>query len=250
MRILKIMISGCCGRLGSAVARLAADRRGFEVVCGVDPAAGDTPFPVYSSFGEVKETCDVLIDASHHSLTPDLLAFAAERGLPTVICTTGHTDPETEMIVAYSKKIPILKSRNMSIGVNLLIELVKKAAQSLGEGFDVEIVEAHHSKKLDAPSGTALMLADAVKSVREEAEYVYDRHDVRRERGENEVGIHSIRGGTIVGEHSVIFAGRDEVITLSHSAGSRDLFAAGALKAAEFAADAAPGLYTMADVIK
>ena len=114
----------------------------------------------------------------------------------------------------------------------------------------MEIVEAHHSKKLDAPSGTALMLADAVKSVREDAEYVYDRHDVRRERGENEVGIHSIRGGTIVGEHSVIFAGRDEVITLSHSAGSRDLFAAGALKAAEFAADAAPGLYTMADVIK
>lgn len=246
------MISGCSGRLGSAVARLAADRRGFEVVCGVDSKSPDSsaPYPVYESFAKVTETCDVLIDASHHSLTADLLAFVAERGLPTVICTTGHTDPETEMIAAYSKKIPILKSRNMSIGINLLIELVKKAAQSLGEGFDVEIVEAHHSKKLDAPSGTALMLADAVSSVREDAEYVYDRHDVRREREENEIGIHSIRGGTIVGEHSVIFAGRDEVITLSHSAGSRDLFAAGALKAAEFVSEAAPGLYTMADAIK
>ena len=250
MKNIKLLITGCCGRLGSAVARLAAEKSGFEVVCGVDPAAGNLPFPVHGSFDDVTEQCDVLIDASHHSLTPDLLAFAAERGVPAVICTTGHTDPETEMIVTYSKKIPILKSRNMSIGVNLLIELVKKATQSLDDGFDVEIVEAHHSGKLDAPSGTALMLADAVKSVREDAEYVYDRHDVRRERGENEVGIHSIRGGTIVGEHSVIFAGRDEVITLSHSAGSRDLFAAGALKAAEFVADAAPGLYTMADVIR
>ena len=251
MRILRIMISGCCGRLGSAVARLAADRRGFGVVCGVDAKApdGGAPYPVYGSFDKVTEQCDVLIDASHHSLTADILAFASERGLPAVICTTGHTDPETEMIVACSKKIPILKSRNMSIGVNLLIELVKKATQALGEGFDVEIVEAHHSKKLDAPSGTALMLADAVSSVREGTEYVYDRHDVRRERGENEIGIHSVRGGTIVGEHSVIFAGRDEVITLSHSAGSRDLFAAGALKAAEFVSGAAPGLYTMADAI-
>ena len=137
----------------------------------------------------------------------------------------------------------------MSLGINLLMELVRRTAATLGEGYDIEIVEAHHSKKLDAPSGTALMLADAAREVREDAEYIYDRQSVRRERGRQEIGIHSVRGGTIVGEHSVIFAGLDEVITLSHSAGSRDLFASGAIKAAKFVTDVKAGFYTMSDVV-
>lgn len=245
----RIILSGCCGRLGSVFAKIAGERDDLNVVCGVD-INGTADFPVYKSFDEVKEDADVLVDISHHSLIRDLLAFAEKRKLPVVICTTGHTDDEDALIRQSAKNLPILKSRNMSLGINLLMELVRQTAAALGEEFDIEVVEAHHSKKLDAPSGTALMLADAAKDVREDAEYIYDRHEVRRERGGREIGIHSIRGGTIVGEHSVIFAGRDEVITLSHSAGSRDLFAAGAVKAALFLKDAAPGFYTMADVVK
>ncbi|MBQ6263026.1 MAG: 4-hydroxy-tetrahydrodipicolinate reductase [Clostridia bacterium] len=250
MEKIKIILSGCSGKLGSAIAKRAKESDKFSVVCGVDVKPTEAPFPVYASFGEVKEEADVLIDASHHSTTPDLLEYAVAHVLPAVICTTGHTEAEGELIRRASERIPILKSRNMSVGINVLLDLVKRAAASLGDGYDVEIVEAHHNSKLDAPSGTALMLADAVKEVREDSEYIYDRHDVRRARGKDEIGIHSIRGGTIVGEHSVIFAGHDEVVTISHSAGSRELFAVGALRAAEFLIKKEPGFYTMGDAVK
>ena len=249
MKEVKIILSGCCGRLGSYVASLA-EERGCRIVCGVDVTAGDGSFPVYGSFAEVTEEADVTVDCSHHSLTGELLEFVTARRMPVVICTTGHTTDEEDAIRAASRLVPTLRSRNMSLGINLLMELVKKAAAALGENFDIEVVEAHHKRKLDAPSGTALMLADAAREVREDAEYIYDRHTVRRERDSREIGIHSIRGGTIVGEHSVIFAGEDEVITLSHSAGSRRLFAAGALSAARFLMDKPAGLYTMGDVVK
>lgn len=249
MEPCRIILSGCCGRLGSVVAKLAESRDDIEIVCGVD-VKGEAKFPVKHSFSEVDADADVIIDISHHTVIGDVLDYAKAHHLPVVICTTGHTEEEDAMIRDAAKFVPILKSRNMSLGINLMMELVRRTAQTLGEDFDIEIVEAHHNKKLDAPSGTALMLADAAREVREDAEYIYDRHSVRREREKREIGIHSVRGGTIVGEHSVIFAGHDEVITLSHSAGSRDLFAAGAIKAALFVRDAKPMYYTMNDVVK
>lgn len=251
MEKLKIVLSGCSGRLGSVVARIAKSRDDMEIVCGVD-IQGEAEFPVVRSFADIPKdlSADVVIDISHHALIGDVLAYAESGNLPVVICTTGHTEDEDEMIRDASRRVPILKSRNMSLGINLMTELVRRAAAALGDDFDIEIVEAHHNKKLDAPSGTALMLADAAREVRPESEYIYDRHAVRQERDSREIGIHSIRGGTIVGEHSVIFAGHDEMITLSHSAGSRDLFASGAVKAAFFLHGAQPGYYTMSDVVK
>ena len=250
MEKIRVILSGCSGKLGSAIAAQATESDKFTVVCGVDVRKTDESFSVYQAFDAISEDADVLIDASHHSTTSDLLKFAVSRGIPAVICTTGHTEEETEEVKRASKRIPVLKSRNMSVGINVLLDLVKRAAAALGDGFDVEIVEAHHNSKLDAPSGTALMLADSVREVREDSEYIYDRHDIRRARGKNEIGIHSIRGGTVVGEHSVIFAGHDEVVTISHSAGSRELFAVGALRAAEFLIKQNPGYYTMCDVVK
>lgn len=251
MEKLRIVLSGCCGRLGSVVSRIAEARDDMEIVCGVD-IKGEANFPVVRSFADISDdvAADVVIDISHHALIGDVLGYAEAHALPVVICTTGHTEAEDELIRDAARRVAILKSRNMSLGINLMTELVRRAAAALGDEFDIEIVEAHHNKKLDAPSGTALMLADAAREVRPESEYIYDRHAVRRERDANEIGIHSIRGGTIVGEHSVIFAGRDEVITLSHSAGSRDLFASGAVKAAFFLHGAEPGYYTMSDVVR
>ena len=248
MKPCKVLLSGCSGRLGSVIARLVSERDDIEIVGGVD-RAGAAEFPIFNDFASVDVTCDVIIDVSHHTVAPSLMEYALSHKTPVVICTTGHTDEEEDVIRNAAKSISVLKSRNMSLGINLLMELVKRTAATLGEEYDIEVVEAHHSKKLDAPSGTALMLADAAREVREDAEYIYDRHSVRRERDKREIGIHSVRGGTIVGEHSVIFAGLDEVITLSHSAGSRDLFDSGAIKAALFVKDSAPGFYTMADVV-
>ena len=249
----QLIVSGCGGRLGTAIVRRIAEREDCAVAAGVDVRASDLAgeeYPVFAAPADAAGVeADAVIDCSHHTAVVPLLDFCIARRLPAVIATTGHTEAEIEAIRAAGRVIPVLYSRNMSLGVNLLVELVRRAAAALGEDFDCEIIEQHHRNKLDAPSGTALMLADAVKSVREESEYVYDRHSVRRERGREEIGIHSVRGGTIVGEHEVIFAGTDEVIRLSHSAASRDVFAAGAIRAALFVADAQPGLYAMSDVV-
>lgn len=250
MEKTKIILSGATGRLCTAIARLCSERDDCEIVCGVDiHVSNESKFPIYTKFDEIKEKGDVIIDCSHHTLAGEIVRYAKENHLAIVVCTTGHTDDEAAVIHEAGETIPVLKSKNMSLGINLLSELVKKAAAALGEDFDIEIVEAHHNKKLDAPSGTALMLADAAAEVRDESEYVYDRHNVRKQRDKREIGISSIRGGTIVGEHSVIFAGQDEMITLSHSAGSRDLFAQGAIRAALWLAGQKKGFYTMADVI-
>lgn len=249
----KIVVSGCGGRLGSAIVQRIARRDDCTVIAGVDIAAETVSarydFPVYPSVDRLAENADVIIDCSHHTAVIPLLAYCTAKHIPAVIATTGHTEEEITAIREASARIPVLYSRNMSLGINLLLDLVQRAAAILGEEYDVEIVEAHHNKKLDAPSGTALMLADAIRDVREESEYVYDRHSVRRERGAQEIGIHSVRGGTIVGEHEVIFAGTDEVIRISHSAYSRDVFATGAVRAALFAADAAPGMYSMKEML-
>ena len=208
-------------------------------------------FPVYSSLGEVKEFAQVVVDFSHPSALSSILDFCRSHpGTAAVLCTTGYSAEQTKEIQEAAKELPLFYSRNMSLGVNLLIELAKKAEAVLGDTFDVEIVEMHHNQKIDAPSGTALMIADAINQVRDESmQYVYDRHSQRKKREKREIGLHSVRGGTIVGEHQVIFAGQSEVLTLSHSAQSKELFASGAVNAAVFMEGKTPGLYDMSHLI-
>lgn len=247
----RILLSGCCGAMGRVVTDCAAKRPECEIVAGIDVRRDDgLRFPVYVNPENIAEPADVLIDFSNPALLDSLLDFGLRKNMPLVLCTTGYTGKQVEQIRQASATIPVFFSGNMSLGINLLIELSKKAAKVLGEDFDVEIVEKHHNRKIDAPSGTALMLADGIsESLKENMEYVYDRHSRRKARGKTEIGIHSVRGGTIVGEHEVIFAGPQETITLSHSAQSKEIFAAGALHAAEFLKDKASGLYSMADLL-
>lgn len=234
----RIILSGCSGKMGQAITACVDEREDCEIVAGVDiSGAMLSRYPVFTSFADVTAEADVIIDFSHPSLLSDLLAFAKERGLPAVISTTGFNDEQVAEIKEASGELAIFFSFNMSLGINLLVELSKKAAAVLGDTFDIEIVEAHHSLKLDAPSGTAIMLADGIQeSLPEPYALTYNRHDRRMQRPKKEIGMHSIRGGTIVGEHQVIFAGRDEVVTLSHSARSKAVFAAGAVNAGVFLA--------------
>lgn len=245
----KIILSGCGGKMGRVVAAIAANRDDCEIAAGIDIQPVDAAFPVYTSAAECPEA-DVIIDFSHPSCIVPLLDFAVSKGIPAVICTTGLGEKELAAVNAAAEKIPVFFSANMSLGVNLMAELCKKAAAVLGNDFDVEIIEKHHNQKIDAPSGTALMLADAVASaLPHPAQYEYDRHSRRCKRDKNEIGIHSIRGGTIVGEHDVIFAGRDETITLSHSAASKEIFAVGAVNAAVFLAGKPAGMYNMGSLV-
>ncbi len=242
--MIRILLSGCFGRMGKAVldATCGTD---LCVISGVDINAGQSKFPVYSNISEAAETPDVIIDFSHHTALPAIMEYAVKNNIPCVICTTGHTDEEYEIMKKAAESVPVFFSRNMSLGVNLLIALCKKASAALGMDYDVEIIEKHHHNKLDAPSGTALMIADAIAETRDESEYIYDRHNVRKKREPKEIGISAIRGGSIIGEHEVIFAGKDEVLTISHSASSRELFATGALRAAEFIIGKSAGMYNM-----
>ncbi len=246
--MLNILLCGCGGRMGAAVAA-AAEAAGDVIVAGVDvnPTAA-APYPVYHSPEEFEGRADVMIDFSHHSALTALLAYATRTGTPLVVCTTGHTEEEMAMMKEAAARVPIFFSRNMSLGINLLISLCRRAAATLGEDFDIEIIEKHHNKKLDAPSGTALMIADALSETGDHP-YVYDRHAERRARAKGEIGLHAVRGGTIVGEHEVMFCGKDEVVTLSHSAASREVFATGALRAARFLVGKGAGFYNMDNVV-
>lgn len=248
----KIIISGCCGHMGRVVADICANDPDVEVSAGIDllPQPMDG-FPVFPSPAACAVRGDVLIDFSHPAALEGLLEFCTARKLPAVLATTGYSEEQLARIDEVAKSIPLFRSANLSLGVNVLLDLVRRVAALLGEDFDVEIEERHHRRKLDAPSGTALMLADAAaRALPYEPEYVYDRHSVRRPRDGREIGISSLRGGTIVGDHTVVFAGRDEVIELSHHAASREVFAVGAVKAAKFLARMdAPGLYAMSDLI-
>ncbi len=246
-----ILLCGAGGKMGCAVARAISQTDNVCIAAGFDinlPA--NTDFPVYTSTADITEKIDVIIDFSHPSMTDEILDFAKTTGTPAVICTTGLSGEQVTKIEQTSASVPIFFSANMSLGVNLLIDLAKRAAALLEDNFDIEIIEKHHNQKLDAPSGTALAIADAISdTVSYEAEYTYDRHSVRKKRDKSEIGIHAVRGGTIVGEHSVIFAGCDEIIELKHSAASKEVFAVGAVKAAEFIKSAKPGLYSMSDLI-
>ena len=193
----------------------------------------------------------MIIDFSHPSALEPLLAYATAHKIPAVIATTGLSAEQKEQLAEAAKEIPLFFSANMSLGINLLISLAKKAAALLEESFDIEIIERHHNQKIDAPSGTALAIADGISEVlKNPPEYVYDRHSVRRKRKKNEIGLHAVRGGTIVGDHEVLFAGNDEVIELKHSAASKEVFAVGAVKAAKFLAGKRPGMYSMTDLVE
>ncbi len=248
----KIIISGCNGHMGRVVADICAADPHVEVVAGIDILGQkDSDFPMFSSPAACNVEADAVIDFSHPSALAPLLEMCQARNLPVVLATTGYDQAQLEAISEAATHIPVFRSANMSLGVNVLLDLVKKAAAVLGGDYDVEIVERHHHRKVDAPSGTALMIADAAASALPyEPEYVYDRHDVRKPRGPHEIGISAVRGGTIVGGHTVIFAGRDEVIELSHHAASREVFASGAVRAAKFLAQVqAPGLYDMSHLL-
>lgn len=248
----KILLSGCNGRMGRAITDICAKREDVTIVAGLDVnTARLADYPVYDDIEKITEKADVAIDFSNPQVLKPLLAYCVEKKLPVVIATTGHSETQLAEISAAAKKIPIFRSGNMSLGINVLLMLVERAASVLGDTFDVEIIEKHHNQKVDAPSGTALMIADRLnEALPYDAEYVYDRHNVRQKRDRRELGIHTVRGGTIVGEHEVIFAGRDEVIEIKHSAQSREVFAAGAVKAGAFLAGCAnPGIYNMDDLV-
>lgn len=245
---MKLILNGALGRMGRAVAGLAADR-GHEIVAGVDVAAGEAAFPVYADWAECP-AADAVIDFSNPAALQAELSYVTAHKLPLVLCTTGLSDEQIAAVHKAAETVPVFFSSNMSLGVAVLAALTKKAAAVLGDTFDIEIVEMHHNQKLDAPSGTALTLADAAKAgLSYEPEYTYDRHTRRQKRDKKEIGIASLRGGTVVGEHSVYFAGEQEVLTLSHSAGSRSVFASGALTAAAFVVGKPAGMYSMEDML-
>lgn len=249
--MINILLCGCAGKMGMAVRNIVNARQDCQIAAGVDRVPVQLDFPVYTDIRDVAAQADVVVDFSHPTALDSILQYCKANHTPAVLCTTGYSADQVQAVAEAAKELPVFYSRNMSLGINLLVELAKTAESVLGEGFDVEIVEAHHNQKIDAPSGTALMLADAVNQVRENnMKYTYDRHSQRKKREMGELGIHSIRGGTIVGEHQVIFAGRHEVITLSHSAQSKELFAVGAVNAAVFLAGRGPGLFDMGDLIR
>lgn len=248
---LKVIISGAAGRMGRYVAECITAGCAVTVAAGVDKSKFDSDFPLYTSISDVKENADVIIDFSNTSALDGLLKYAVQKNVALVLATTGYTEEQIAEIKTAAEKIPVFFSFNMSLGINLVCSLVKQAAAVLGKSFNVEIIEKHHNQKLDAPSGTAIMLADAVNGVfNGDMVYEYDRHSKRVKRPENEIGIHSVRGGTIVGEHDIIFAGNNETVTISHSAASRSIFATGAVNAAKFIVNKEPKLYDMNDLIK
>ena len=248
---MKLILGGALGRMGREVA-LAAKDAGMEIACGVDVAYTGQPmdFPVVTDFDKVTIPGDVLVDFSRPAGLPELLSLAKRTGMPVVLCTTGYTDQELAEIDKASQEIAVFRSANMSLGINLLRRLAAIAAKTLGEDFDIEIIERHHRMKADAPSGTALMLYDAVeKEAGSLKEPVYGRYGRTAQRKQSEIGLHAVRGGTVTGEHEVCFLGEGEEILLTHRAENRSLFARGAVKAARFLKDKPAGKYDMQDVL-
>ncbi len=248
--MIKILLCGACGKMGGNVLSLLSEDNEATVVCGVDLYPKEISVPVYRSFADVKEDVDVMIDFSSPVGLQDRLEFAKAKGIGIVLASTGFTADDLALIQSYEKDVAIFRTANLSLGINLMQALVKAAAQVLGEGFDVEIIEKHHNLKKDAPSGTALMLADSVNEAFDGGkQFVYGREGIVGAREKKEVGIHAVRGGTIVGEHEVIFAGEDEVITISHSAASKRVFAVGAIRAAKWLVGKPAGKYEMKNML-
>ncbi|MDP4093944.1 MAG: 4-hydroxy-tetrahydrodipicolinate reductase [Bacillota bacterium] len=249
--MIDILLSGCNGKMGQVITRLTEGMDDLKIAAGYDKfTAVKNNYPVFSDLKDCKVKIDVMIDFSNPEALDSVLDYAVSRKVPLVLATTGLNQIQQKSVENASKQIAVFMTANMSLGINLLIDLVKKAAKLLEENFDIEIVEKHHNQKLDAPSGTALTIADEINSALEnKCEYIYDRHSRRKKRGKKEIGIHAVRGGTIVGEHSVIFAGNDEIIEINHTAMSKDVFGIGALRAAKFMSGKEHGIYGMKELI-
>ena len=249
--MVEVILHGCNGRMGQMLSGLIAEDEEMKVVAGIEPSGeAKNDYPVYKSFDELKETADVIIDFSTASAIDSLLDYCEKTHTPLVLCSTGLSEAQLDRVENLANESAVLVSANMSLGINVLLKLLKSVTGTLyGNGFDIEIVEKHHNQKLDAPSGTALALADVMKDELDDISYNLDRTKVRKKRERNEIGISAVRGGTIVGEHEVIFAGTDEVIEIKHTAYSRAIFAKGAISAAKFLKGKSAGKYNMSDVI-
>lgn len=250
--MLDVVIHGCNGTMGQVLTKAIKDFDGINIVAGVDLFKDKikNSYPVYESFNELKENVNVIIDFSHHSLVKDMVKYCVKTKTPVIIATTGLSEDDINEIEKASKIIPIFESANMSLGINVLINLVKKAANILNESFDIEIIEKHHNKKLDSPSGTAFMIANEINlELDNSKKYIHGREGRSDKRDKNEIGIHAIRGGSIPGEHTVIFAGNDEILEVKHSALSKKIFAVGAIKAAKFIHNKSKGLYSMKSML-
>ena len=246
-----VILHGCNGRMGQMLSELISKDEEMTVVAGIEPSGeAKNDYPVYKNFDELKETADVIIDFSTASAIDSLLDYCEKTHTPLVLCSTGLSEAQLGRVERLAKVSAVLVSANMSLGINVLLKLLKNVTKTLyGNGFDIEIVEKHHNQKLDAPSGTALALADVMKDELDDISYNLDRTKVRKKRERNEIGISAVRGGTIVGEHEAIFAGTDEVIEIKHTAYSRAIFAKGAISAAKFLKGKSAGKYNMSDVI-
>ncbi len=251
--MIKAIMHGCTGRMGRVITDLVKEDPEIEIVAGVGMGDGsDLGYPVSEGLDGIQTEADVIIDFSNAAAVEGLLSWAEEKQIPVVLCTTGLSEEQLARVEESYQKLAVLRSANMSLGINTLMELLKTAAKILSPaGFDIEIVEKHHNQKLDAPSGTAIALADSInEAMDQQFDYIYDRSDRRQKRDKKELGISAVRGGTIVGEHEIIFAGTDEVITFEHTAYSRAIFAKGAISAAKYLAGKPAGHYDMSDVIK
>ena len=251
--MVKILMHGCNGKMGRMITEIVKNEEDAVIAAGVDKFTGiPNDYPVFEEIAQCDVDVDVVIDFSNAGAVDELLDYCVKKSLPVVLCTTGLSDEQLKKVDECSEKIAVLKSANMSMGINLLLKLLKDAAKVLAPaGYDIELVEKHHNQKLDAPSGTALALADSInEAMGNEYEYVYDRSQVRKKRDAKEIGISAVRAGTIVGEHEVIFAGTDEVIEFKHTAYSRSVFAKGAVEAGKFLAGQPAGIYDMGDVIQ
>ena len=246
--MVRVIMHGCNGVMGQVITGMAKDMEGLTIVAGIDLKNDkENGYPVYASLEECKEEADAVVDFASPKAADHLMDFCAEKKLGLVLCTTGLSEEQIKKVKETAEKTAVLRSANMSLGVNLLLKLVKEASS----GFDIEIVEKHHNQKKDAPSGTALALAESMnEALGNQYHYVYDRSSVHEKRDPKEIGIASVRGGSIVGDHDVIFAGKDEVITFNHTAYSKAIFAKGALEAAKFLAGKEPGLYDMSNVVQ
>ena len=249
--MVEVILHGCNGRMGQMLSELISKDEEMTVVAGIEPSGeAKNDYPVYKNFDELKETADVIIDFSTASAIDSLLDYCEKTHTPLVLCSTGLSEAQLGRVERLAKVSAVLVSANMSLGINVLLKLLKNVTKTLyGNGFDIEIVEKHHNQKLDAPSGTALALADVMKEELDDISYNLDRSKERKKRERNEIGISAVRGGTIVGEHEVIFAGTDEVIEIKHTAYSRAIFAKGAMSAAKFLRGKSAGKYSMSDVI-